>query len=141
MSKTMEQYSAMAAKGKALVDAFYPSPSPAASASSASGGVSLSSDEKTFRGVGRGSDRDTQRSRSHFLHWEGEEEGDKDTPEVVSQKLTEGTDSDSELVSQLRQELHRVQVGSLTTIASLRSRLAWYADNQVRERVMLCSVV
>ena len=71
MSKTMEQYSAMAAKGKALVDAFYPAPS-----SDGRGGrpgeVSLSSDEKTFRDGRGGSDRSIQRSRNHFLHWEGQ---------------------------------------------------------------------
>ena len=149
MSKTMEQYSAMAAKGKALVDAFYPAPS-----SDGRGGrpgeVSLSSDEKTFRDGRGGSDRSIQRSRNHFLHWEGqggEQEGGSeresarerghDTAEVESEfkvdgQLTEAQETDSDLVTRLRQELHRVQVGSLSTIASLRSRLAWFADNQVR---------
>jgi hypothetical protein len=43
----------------------------------------------------------------------------------------EGSESDSDLVTQLRSELHRVQVQSFSTISSLRSRLSWYADNQV----------
>lgn len=127
MSKTMQEYSATAAKGKALVDAFYPAPRHAGGgggAAAATGGVSLSSDEKTFSG------RDAQRSRSHFLHWDSGEKDDAsrgggDNP------LTRAAETDSELVAQLRQELHRVQVGAFETIASLRSRLAWFADNQV----------
>ena len=115
----MEQYSTMAAKGKALVDAFYP-PSGA----------------DTEGGPPRRSDLNMQRSRPNFLHWSVENRAEDtspkiDDPHLVDKSLLENKASDSELVTQLKQELHRVQVESLSTIASLRSRLAWFAENQV----------
>lgn len=124
MSKTMEQYSSMAAKGKALVDAFYPAPAGKSTSHK-------SSDGSMFPCGNQGSDLNTQASRSNFLHWDTEgEDADRKTIEV-NHKLIEGSESDSDLVTQLRSELHRVQVQSFNIISSLRSRLSWYADNQV----------